>query len=78
MTQYEAIVRSGVTRLRPVCLAAATTVLALLTLVTSDFWSAMAYTIMFGLSFGTILTMFVVPVLYCIFYRVPSPKKAKA
>ncbi len=76
MTHYEAIVRSGVTRLRPVCLAAATTVLALLTLVTSDFWSAMAFTIMFGLSFGTILTMFVVPVLYCIFYRVPTPSKS--
>jgi multidrug efflux pump subunit AcrB len=75
-TQYEAIVRSGVTRLRPVCLAAATTVLALLTLVTDVFWSAMAFTIMFGLSFGTILTMFVVPVLYCIFYRVPSPAKS--
>jgi len=76
MTHYQAIVRSGVTRLRPVCLAAATTVLALLTLVTGVFWSAMAYTIMFGLTFGTMLTMFVVPVLYCIFYRVPSPKKA--
>jgi multidrug efflux pump subunit AcrB len=73
-TRYEAIVRSGVTRLRPVCLAAATTVLALLTLVTSAFWSAMAYTIMFGLTFGTILTMFVVPVLYCMFYKVKSPE----
>jgi multidrug efflux pump subunit AcrB len=75
-TQYEAIVRSGVTRLRPVCLAAATTVLALVTLAPDAFWSAMAYTIMFGLSFGTLLTMFVVPVLYCIFYRVKSPAKA--
>ncbi len=75
-TRYEAIVRSGVTRLRPVCLAAATTVLALLTLVTDVFWAAMAYTIMFGLTFGTMLTMFVVPVLYCIFFRVKSPAKA--
>jgi multidrug efflux pump subunit AcrB len=75
-TQYEAIVRSGVTRLRPVCLAAATTVLALVTLAPDAFWSAMAYTIMFGLTFGTLLTMFLVPVLYCIFYRVKSPAKA--
>ncbi len=75
MTQYEAIVRSGVTRLRPVCLAAATTVLALLTLAPDVFWSAMAFTIMFGLTFGTMLTMFVVPVLYCIFFRVESPQK---
>ena len=35
-----------------------------------------AITIMAGLSFGTILTMFVVPVLYCIFYRVKLPAKA--
>lgn len=75
-TRYEAIVRSGVTRLRPVCLAAATTVLALLTLVTDVFWAAMAYTIMFGLTFGTMLTMFVVPVLYCMFYKVKSPEPA--
>ena len=75
-TRYEAIVRSGVTRLRPVCLAAATTVLALLTLVTDVFWAAMAYAIMFGLTFGTMLTMFVVPVLYCMFYKVKSPEPA--
>ncbi len=75
-TRYEAIVRSGVTRLRPVCLAAATTVLALVTLAPDVFWSAMAYTIMFGLTFGTMLTMFVVPVLYCIFFRVESPAKS--
>ncbi len=74
-TRYEAIVRSGVTRLRPVCLAAATTVLALITLAPDVFWAAMAYTIMFGLTFGTMLTMFVVPVLYCIFFRVKSPAK---
>ncbi len=73
-TRYEAIVRAGVTRLRPVALAAATTVLALITLAPDVFWAAMAYTIMFGLTFGTLLTMFVVPVLYCIYYKVESPK----
>jgi multidrug efflux pump subunit AcrB len=29
---------------------------------------------MAGLTFGTILTMMLVPVLYCMFYKVPSPK----
>ncbi|UCF03571.1 MAG: efflux RND transporter permease subunit [Deltaproteobacteria bacterium] len=75
-THYEAIVRSGVTRLRPVALAAATTVMALTTLAPDVFWAAMAYTIMFGLTFGTVLTMFVVPVLYCMFYKVKSPETA--
>ena len=34
------------------------------------FWVGMAVTIMAGLSFGTILTMILVPVLYAILYRV--------
>jgi multidrug efflux pump subunit AcrB len=38
------------------------------------FWIGMAITIMAGLAFGTVLTMIVVPVLYCILYKVPSPK----
>jgi multidrug efflux pump subunit AcrB len=35
----------------------------------------MAVTIMFGLAFGTVLTMVVVPVLYVTFFRIPSPKE---
>lgn len=33
----------------------------------------MAVTIMFGLAFGTVLTMVVVPVLYALFYRLKVP-----
>jgi hypothetical protein len=33
---------------------------------------------MAGLTFGTILTMVLLPVLYAILYRIPSPKPAKA
>jgi multidrug efflux pump subunit AcrB len=75
-SRYEAIVAAGVTRLRPVLLAAATTVLGVIPLYPDVFWNAMAITIMAGLSFGTLLTMFVVPVLYCIFYMIKSPAKA--
>jgi multidrug efflux pump subunit AcrB len=39
------------------------------------FWVGMAITIMAGLAFGTVLTMIVVPVLYCMFYKVESPKQ---
>jgi multidrug efflux pump subunit AcrB len=35
----------------------------------------MAVTIMAGLTFGTLLTMFLVPVLYTVFFKVPSPKR---
>ncbi|MGD9226455.1 MAG: efflux RND transporter permease subunit [Desulfobacterales bacterium] len=73
---YEAVVISGVSRLRPVVLAAATTVLGVMPLLQDVFWISMAVTIMAGLTFGTLLTMFVVPVLYTILFKVPSPKKA--
>ncbi len=72
---YDAVVISGVSRLRPVVLAAATTVLGVMPLLQDVFWVSMAVTIMAGLTFGTLLTMFVVPVLYTILFKVPSPKR---
>ena len=65
--------RTTVSRLRPVVLAAATTVLGVIPLLQDVFWVAMAVTIMAGLTFGTVLTMVLVPVLYATLYRVPSP-----
>jgi multidrug efflux pump subunit AcrB len=63
-SQYEAILAAAVSRLRPVALAAATTVLGVVPLLQDPFWISMAVTIMAGLTFGTILTMVLVPVLY--------------
>ena len=60
-------------RLRPVVLAAATTVLGVAPLLQDVFWVSMAQTIMFGLAFGTVLTMVLVPVLYAMFYKVEIP-----
>ncbi len=74
MDQYNAVVIAALARLRPVVLAAATTVLGVIPLLQDVFWVGMAITIMAGLAFGTVLTMIVVPVLYCMFYKVPSPK----
>ncbi len=69
-TPYEAVVVAALSRLRPVVLAAATTVLGVVPLLQDVFWVGMAVTIMSGLTFGTALTMIVVPVLYCIFYKI--------
>ena len=71
---HTAVVNSAVGRLRPVVLAAATTVLGVAPLLQDIFWIAMSVTIMAGLTFGTVLTMVAVPVLYATVYRVPSPK----
>ena len=73
-SQYDAIIGAAMSRLRPVVLAAATTVLGVVPLLGDVFWVGLAVTIMAGLSFGTVLTMLVVPVLYCMFYKVPSPE----
>ncbi len=70
LSPYNAVVESAVSRLRPVFNAAATTVLGVIPLLQDPFWVAMAITIMSGLAFGTLLTMFVIPVLYSCFYGI--------
>ncbi len=75
---YQSVVDSGVSRLRPVFLAAATTVLGVMPLLQDVFWIGMAVTIMAGLLFGTILTMILVPVLYAVLFRIPSPAPARS
>ncbi len=67
-----AIVDSGVSRLRPVAMAASTTALGMIPLLFDAFFVSMAVTIIGGLLFATVLTMVVVPVLFAVFYRVPS------
>ncbi len=68
--RYEAVMEAALSRLRPVVLAAATTVLGVIPLLQDVFWIGMAVTIMAGLTFGTILTMVLVPVLYATLFRV--------
>ncbi len=65
------IIDASVSRMRPVMMAAMTTVLGMLPLLFDVFFAGMAVTIMFGLTFGTVLTLLVVPVLYSIFFKAP-------
>lgn len=73
-SRYEAVIESALSRLRPVVLAAATTVLGVIPLLQDVFWIGMAVTIMAGLTFGTMLTMIIVPVLYCTMFRTRVPE----
>jgi multidrug efflux pump subunit AcrB len=73
---FDAVIGAAQSRLRPVVLAAATTVLGVVPLLQDVFWVGLAVTIMGGLAFGTVLTMIVVPVLYAIFFRVAAPDRA--
>jgi multidrug efflux pump subunit AcrB len=72
---YDAIVEAGLSRARPVSMAAATTVLGMIPLLTDAFFVSMAVTIMAGLTFATVLTLVFVPVLYAIFFRIPNPER---
>ena len=72
--RFQAIVDSSLSRLRPVMLAALTTVLGMIPLLSDAFFVAMAVVIMFGLSFATLLTLIVVPVLYRLFFSI-TPKE---
>ena len=70
---YLAVVDSGVSRVRPVSMAAATTVLGMVPLLADAFFVAMAVTIMVGLTFATVLTLIVVPLLYAMFFKITEP-----
>ena len=67
---YNAVYDSAISRVRPVSMAALTTILGMIPLVFDAFFGSMAITIMAGLGFATILTLVVVPVLFAIFYRI--------
>lgn len=71
---YEALVHASVSRVRPVSMAAITTMLGMIPLFFDAFFQSMAVTITFGLGFGTVLTLIILPVLYAIVYRIEMPK----
>ena len=68
--KYQAVFDSAISRVRPVSMAAVTTILGMIPLVFDAFFGSMAITIMAGLGFATVLTLIVVPVLFAIFYRI--------
>lgn len=70
MAPYDAVVDSGISRLRPVAMAAGTTVLGMIPLVSDVLFGSMAVTIMCGLTFATVLTLVFVPVLFVLFYGI--------
>ena len=71
--QYAAVMDSAVSRVRPVLMAAITTMLGMLPLISDAFFGSMAITIIFGLGFASILTLLIVPVLYTVFFKIKVP-----
>jgi multidrug efflux pump subunit AcrB len=70
--RFDAVVEAAASRVRPVMMGALTTVLGVVLLYFDAFFQSMAVVLVFGLSFATILTLIIVPVLYAIFFRIKS------
>ena len=76
MERRAALVATGKTRMRPILMTTLTTVLAMLQMVfsndmASQLMSGMAIVIICGLSYATLMTLYIVPILYDILFRKP-------
>ena len=75
MDRKEAIIGSAVRRFRPIMLTALTAVLALIPISRGVFWGPLAYAMMGGILVATVLTIFVLPAGYALFFgREPKRK----
>lgn len=65
MEKQTAIITAGKARLEPILLTTITTVFGLMPLaITEEVWRSLGFAIIFGLTFSTLLTLVVIPVLY--------------
>ena len=76
LERHAALVATGKTRMRPILMTTLTTVLAMLQMVfsndmASQLMSGMAIVIICGLSYATLMTLYIVPILYDILFRKP-------
>ncbi len=66
----QALIDSSLSRLRPVCMASATTILGMIPLLPDAMFGSMAAAIMGGLVLSTIVCLVIIPVLYAMFYKI--------
>ena len=67
---FTAVVEAAVSRVRPVLMAAVTTMLGMIPLFSDAFFASMAVVIVCGLGVATVLTLVVLPVVYCTLMRI--------
>lgn len=74
--RFDAIIDSATSRVRPVMMGTLTTVLGVIPLFFDAFFQSMAVVLVFGLTFATLLTLILIPVLYSVFMRVSNKETA--
>ncbi len=72
---YQGLVNASVSRLRPVMMATLSTVMGMTPLLLDIFWLSMAIAIICGLTFATVLTLLVAPVLYALLFDIKTPEE---
>lgn len=83
MDKHEAILEAGATRLRPILMTAITTILGLIMMAIgngmgSDMMQPIAVVTIGGLIYGTLTTIFIIPIIYDIFNKKPLKKIDKS
>ena len=70
--EEDSVITACLQRFRPILLATFTTVLGLIPLYLTggEMWEGMAISIMVGLLFGTIITLFFIPAFYSVLYKI--------
>jgi multidrug efflux pump subunit AcrB len=76
--RYDAILDSAASRVRPVMLGSGTTVLGVMPLFFDAFFQSMAVVLVFGLSFATVLTLILIPVIYATLFKISDQETAAA
>lgn len=83
MSIRTAVVDGGESRLRPIIMTALTTILGMVPMAVStgqgaEMWQPMGVAVIGGLTFSTLLTLFYVPAMYCLFAAVGVKRTRKA
>ncbi|MEG1615921.1 MAG: efflux RND transporter permease subunit [Bacteroidales bacterium] len=83
MAVTKAVVNAGRSRLRPVLMTTLTTVLGMIPMAAgrgegSEMWRSMGMTVAWGLSFSTLITLIIVPTVYCVFAKNGIKRRRKA
>ena len=82
MSILEAAVAAGRSRMRPILMTTLTTVLGMVPMavgngVGSEMWNSLGMSVAWGLSFSTLVTLFIIPVLFSVFALAGERRRAK-